>query len=87
MNRVCSIFSQIFQLIPRPALNRRFAGIKPSAMRGALAVGASSWPCCSANWAGPSRYARSPADWPPGGEIAASGASASPPALHPRLCQ
>ena len=37
MNRVCSIFSQILQLIPR--LRPRSGNTGPSAMRGASAVG------------------------------------------------
>jgi hypothetical protein len=50
MNRVCSIFSQLLQLFSRVEFEA--ASIKRSAMREGLPVGASSWPCCSVNWAG-----------------------------------
>jgi hypothetical protein len=55
MNRVCSIFVQILQLISRAGSEAAVRRHRAERTPAASAVGDSSWACCSANWGRPSR--------------------------------
>ena len=65
MTRVCSIFSQILQLIPRLELNQPCASTTRSVMLKVSPAGDSSSPCSSVSWGTPSRCAKFVEDWLP----------------------